>query len=57
MEPKRQGGDFLPIRTYLDQTVVPILIQALAELAKERPPNPIEWVAHYLLKHNPETKE
>ena len=26
----------LPIRTYLDQTVVPLLLQALTELAKER---------------------
>lgn len=33
---KGSGAEFLPIRTYLDQTVVPLLIQALSELAKER---------------------
>jgi len=32
------------------QTVVPILLQALQALSKERPPDPIEYVANYLLK-------
>ncbi|XP_006846689.1 PREDICTED: protein dpy-30 homolog [Chrysochloris asiatica] len=41
----------LPIHAYLDQTVVPILLQGLAVLAKERPPNPIEFLASYLLKN------
>lgn len=42
----------LSIRSYLDQTVVPILLQGMAEVAKERPENPIEYLAHYLLKHS-----
>ena len=42
----------LPIRAYLDQTVVPVLLQGLAELAKERPPNPVQWLGNYLLKHS-----
>ncbi|KAK9738876.1 Dpy-30 motif [Popillia japonica] len=41
----------LPTRQYLDQTVVPILLQALSYLAKERPPEPINALAAYLLKH------
>lgn len=44
----------LPIRAYLDQTVVPILLDGMSELVKERPPNPIEWLAAYLLKHDPQ---
>ncbi|PCI27393.1 hypothetical protein COB52_04870 [Candidatus Kaiserbacteria bacterium] len=40
-----KGLASLPIRAYLDQTVVPILLQSLAELAKERPADPIEFVA------------
>jgi protein dpy-30 len=44
----------LPIRAYLDQTVVPLLLQGLAELAKERPDNPIEHLANFLLKHSNE---
>ncbi|CAK87968.1 unnamed protein product (macronuclear) [Paramecium tetraurelia] len=44
----------LPIRNYLDQTVVPILLQAMTEVAKVRPPNPIEFIASYLTQNNPE---
>jgi protein dpy-30 len=41
----------LPVRAYLDQTVVPVLLQGMSVLAKERPPNPIEYLATYLLKN------
>jgi protein dpy-30 len=74
----------LPIRAYLDQTVVPILLDGtliiffvrvvvrliailkyspasflfgatgMSEMVKERPPNPIEFLASYLLKHDPQ---
>ena len=46
----------LPLRAYLDKTVVPILLQALSECAKERPQYPIEYVANYLLENNPEKR-
>lgn len=41
----------LPTRQYLDQTVVPILMSALSFLAKERPPEPINALAEYLIKN------
>jgi len=41
----------VPTRQYLDQTVVPILLQGLSELSKNRPAEPIEFLANYLLKH------
>ena len=41
----------LPTRQYLDQSVVPTLLQALSTLAKERPPDTINFLAGYLLKH------
>ena len=44
----------LPIRAYLDQTVVPILLKGMSDLVKERPPNPVEWLAGYLIKNNPQ---
>ncbi|CAM9192868.1 unnamed protein product [Ascophyllum nodosum] len=45
----------LPIRAYLDQTVVPILLDGMSALVKERPPNPVEWLGNYLLVHNPQS--
>jgi len=47
----------LPTRAYLDQTIVPILLGGLSTLAKERPPNPIEYLAAYLLKNKEEFKD
>ena len=46
----------LTIRSYLDQTVVPVLLQGMADVAKERPENPIEYLANFLLKHSNENK-
>jgi len=50
--PKQTPVQQLPIRAYLDQTVVPHLLTALSALVKERPPNPVEWLATYLLQNN-----
>ena len=55
-EDVKDSKDKLPIRAYLDQTVVPLLLQGLAETAKERPKNPIEFLANFLLKHANENK-
>lgn len=44
----------LPIRAYLDQTVVPLLLQGMSALVKERPANPVEYLAQFLLKNNPD---
>ena len=33
--------------------VVPILLQGMQALVKERPNNPVEFLAAYLLKNNP----
>eukprot|EP00242_Pyramimonas_sp_CCMP2087_P003814 CAMPEP_0198212804 /NCGR_PEP_ID=MMETSP1445-20131203/27700_1 /TAXON_ID=36898 /ORGANISM="Pyramimonas sp., Strain CCMP2087" /LENGTH=101 /DNA_ID=CAMNT_0043887341 /DNA_START=162 /DNA_END=467 /DNA_ORIENTATION=- len=44
----------LPIRQYLEHSVVPILLQGMQALVKERPNNPIEFLAGYLLKNNPQ---
>ncbi|EEH61043.1 dpy-30 like protein [Micromonas pusilla CCMP1545] len=44
----------LPIRQYLEQAVVPILLQGMQALVKERPGNPVEYLAAYLLKNNPQ---
>mmetsp|Transcript_31282 Transcript_31282/g.77504 ORF Transcript_31282/g.77504 Transcript_31282/m.77504 type:complete len:119 (-) Transcript_31282:240-596(-) len=46
----------LPIRQYLDQMIVPVLLPALNAVATERPPNPIEFLANFLLKNNPQNQ-
>ena len=45
----------LPIRTYLDQTIVPIMLDGMAELVKVRPEDPILWMSEYLRDNNPNT--
>ena len=47
----------LPTRQYLDNTVVPILLQAMAEVAKERPRYPVEFIINYLRANNPENED
>jgi len=38
----------LPTRAYLDRTIVPILLQGMSQIARERPAKPIEQLALYL---------
>ena len=45
-----------PVRQYLEAAVVPTLMQGLQALVKERPDNPVEFLAHYLLTNNPQKK-
>lgn len=40
----------VPVRQYLDMTVVPHLLTGLASLARERPVNPLEFLGNYLLE-------
>ncbi|VDP36277.1 unnamed protein product [Echinostoma caproni] len=47
-------GKVTDTRAYLDQTVVPVLLKGLNMLAKERPPNPIEALATFLMQHKEE---
>eukprot|EP00930_Biecheleria_cincta_P007642 TRINITY_DN108889_c0_g1_i1.p1 TRINITY_DN108889_c0_g1~~TRINITY_DN108889_c0_g1_i1.p1 ORF type:complete len:105 (+),score=24.89 TRINITY_DN108889_c0_g1_i1:82-396(+) len=43
----------MPLRQYLDTYVVPTLLPGMNACAEERPENPVEWLAYYLLKNNP----
>jgi hypothetical protein len=40
-----------------EATVVPVLMQGMQALCKERPDNPIEFLAYYLLSHNEQEKK
>lgn len=47
----------LPIRQYMDATVVPSLLIGLSTLAKERPPKPLEFLGKFLLQKSKEQEE
>lgn len=40
-------------RDYLEESLVPLLIAGMNRLARERPKDPIEYMAAYLLANNP----
>jgi protein dpy-30 len=46
----------LPTRQYLDEVAVPVLMQALAACARERPEDPVDYIARFLLKNNPKNQ-
>ncbi|KAL0236903.1 hypothetical protein PCE1_000300 [Barthelona sp. PCE] len=43
------------IRNYINQNLEAVLQDALAELAKVKPEDPLLWLANYLLKNNTNT--
>lgn len=57
MDSNKSSLKSLPVRAYLDQTVVPLLLQGMSELVKVRPDTPVEWLAQYLLNNNPNKKK
>ena len=46
----------LPTKAYLEATITPTVMRALTEVCNARPENPLEFVAYYILKHNPSRK-
>ena len=46
----------LPVRQYLDATVVPTLRAGLRALVKARPEDPFEYLANYLRENKPQAK-
>ncbi|XP_006275901.3 adenylate kinase 7 [Alligator mississippiensis] len=58
-EVKRQERELLeaqsiPLRNYLMKHVMPTLMQGLNECCKIRPDDPVDFLAEYLFKNNPE---
>jgi protein dpy-30 len=47
----------LPVRQWLEQHMVPTIYQGMMAAAKERPDDPIEFLAAYLMEHNPKKKQ
>lgn len=40
-----------PTTAYFNQTVIPIIIEGLTTVARERPKKPIEYLAAFLIKN------
>ncbi|XP_023986880.1 adenylate kinase 7 isoform X3 [Physeter macrocephalus] len=60
-EVKREEKELLeaqsiPLRNYLMTHVMPTLMQGLNECCKIRPDDPVDFLAEYLFKNNPETQ-
>jgi hypothetical protein len=47
----------LPRQEYLQATVIPLLLEGLAWIIKERPDDPVENLAMFLIKNNPMSPE
>ncbi|OHT12536.1 Dpy-30 motif family protein [Tritrichomonas foetus] len=47
----------LPKQEYLQATVVPIILEGMAWVIKERPEDPVENLAMFLIKNNPNSPE
>ncbi|KAF9970372.1 Protein dpy-30 [Actinomortierella ambigua] len=47
----------MPVRSYLDQTVLRVLLEGLKQLAKDRPENPLEYLGHYLLDRSEQSDQ
>lgn len=43
----------LTVRQYLEATVVSVLLKGMQEVVKQRPDDPLEFLAQYLREHNP----
>ena len=39
------------VEAYLDKTVIPIVLEGMAEVARVRPENSIKYMADFLFKH------
>ena len=46
----------LPMQAYLDKTVMPLVLEGMAEVSKVKPENPIKFLADYLIQHSNEKK-
>jgi len=44
------------MQAYLDKTVMPLVLEGMAEVSKVKPENPIKFLADYLIQHSNEKK-
>ena len=54
--PRSNAGGNLSKKTNMDKTVMPLLLKAMSECAKQKPAQPIEFIANYLAENNPDKR-
>ena len=47
----------MPVRQYLEATVVPILMQGMQQLVRERPEDPLGFMVEFLERNNPKKRK
>ena len=55
-ESKTEDIKSLLMQAYLDKTVMPLVLEGMAEVSKVKPENPIKFLADYLIQHSSEKK-
>ena len=55
-EKKVEDDKTLPMQAYLDKTVMPLVLEGMAEVSKIKPEKPIKFLADYLIQHSTEKK-
>jgi len=53
-QPEKGKGNLGSTRSYLESTVVNAVMQGMAEIAKNRPNNPLEYLGNYLINKSKE---
>ncbi|KAH9600175.1 Dpy-30 motif [Trypanosoma melophagium] len=43
----------MPLRLYLQQNILPLLSKGLVEVCRQRPGDPVDFLAEWLVRHNP----
>jgi len=47
----------LPLRQYLEHTVVGVIMQGMQQISRKRPDDPVSFLADFLLRNNPRKRK
>eukprot|EP00889_Picochlorum_renovo_P004568 jgi/Picre1/31598/NNA_006950.t1 len=56
-EPTEEDLKTMPVRKYLETTVVGVVMQGMQQLVRRRPDDPVEWLADFLQRNNPKKRK
>jgi protein dpy-30 len=56
-EPTDEDIKALPLRQYLEHTVVGVLMQGMQQICRKRPDDPVAFMADFLIRNNPKKRK